>query len=82
MAGSGWTRRRSDTRDAPLYAIVAAFVAWELFAEYVARNRAEHTLSNRIHALEHRHPLTRLLVAGVMGALTLHLLQQDPPPAP
>lgn len=59
--------------DVILWAICAAFVAWELFARFVARNRYAHTLSNRIWALEKRHPKTRVATAVVLLVLALHL---------
>lgn len=60
--------------DLGLWAIIAAFVVWELFAHFVARNRGAHTLSNRVWALEHRYPLARTLVVALVGALGYHLV--------
>lgn len=60
--------------DIGLWAIVAAFVGWEAFAHFVARNRGSHTLSNRIWALEARYPIARLGVGAALGALAAHLL--------
>ena len=60
--------------DLILWAIVAAFVAWELYAHFVARNKAAHTLSNRIQALEKLYPKTRVLTAVVLLVLALHLI--------
>lgn len=64
--------------DLGLWLILAAFVAWEAFAHFVARNRGAHTLSNRVWALERRHPWTRLLVALAMVVATTHLVLQVP----
>lgn len=60
--------------DLVLWTIVAAFVVWELFAHFVAKNRDAHTLSNRIQALEKHHPKTRVLTAVVLLVLALHLI--------
>jgi hypothetical protein len=60
--------------DAILYAIVAAFVAWEAVAHYALHNRSGHTLSNRITWLETRGGIpVRILVACVVAALGVHL---------
>lgn len=56
-----------------LWAIVAAFVGWEGYAHFVAKNKKAHTLSNRIWALETRYPKTRVLTAVVLVVLSLHL---------
>ena len=60
--------------DLILWAIVAVFVAWELYAHFVAKNKSAHTLSNRIRALEKRYPKTRVLTAVVLLVLALHLI--------
>lgn len=59
--------------DLPLWLLVAAFTGWELFAHFVARNRGEHTLSNRIWAAESRIPGFRVLVLAACLVLTTHL---------
>lgn len=60
--------------DAILYAIVAAFVAWEFVAHFTFHNRGAHTLSNRIAWLERRGGWpVRALVAAAVLALGLHL---------
>lgn len=64
--------------DLPLWGIVAAFAVWEVFAHFVARNRGEHTLSNRVWALEARYPKTRVLVASLVALLFSHLVLQVP----
>lgn len=56
-----------------LWLIVAAFVVWELYAHFVAKNKEAHTLSNRIQALEKKYPKTRVLTAVVILVLALHL---------
>lgn len=64
--------------DLILWAIVAAFIAWELYAHFVARNRSAHTLSNRIHWLERRHGWTRVPVAIACVLLLTHLVFSVP----
>jgi len=56
-----------------LVAIILAFVAWELYAYFVARNRSAHTLSNRIWWLQKRHPKLRVVTVLVLVVLLLHL---------
>lgn len=56
-----------------LWAIVGAFLVWEAYAHFVARNRGAHTLSNRIWALEQRWPKMRVVTVLVLVALVLHL---------
>ena len=65
--------------DIPLWLIVSAFVGWEVFAHFVARNRGEHTLSNRIWSLERKLGWPgRTLVATAVAALFTHLVFQLP----
>lgn len=64
--------------DIPLWIICGAFVVWELFAHFVAKNREEHTLSNRIAALECRFPKTRIAVGLAVAVLFTHLTFQVP----
>ncbi len=59
--------------DLILWAIVAAFIVWEFFAHFIAKNKSAHTLSNRIQALEARFPRVRVLTAVVLLVLALHL---------
>lgn len=62
--------------DAILYAIIAAFVAWEAVAHFVLHNLSGHTLSNRIGALEHNKAwgwLVRIVVAVAVVVLGVHL---------
>lgn len=57
-----------------LWLLCGAFVGWEGFAHYVARNRSAHTLSNRVWALERLIGwLARVLVGAGTAALFLHL---------
>jgi hypothetical protein len=60
--------------DTPLWGIIGAFVAWEAYAHFVARNKASHTLSNRIDTLEQRYPTARVGVAVAILALFAHLV--------
>jgi hypothetical protein len=64
--------------DIPLWVICGMFVGWELFAHFVAKNKEEHTLSNRIAALERRFPVFRAITAGVVTLLFFHLTFQVP----
>lgn len=57
--------------DAPLYAIVSAFAAWEVYAAFIDKRR--HTASNRVHAFEKRYPKSRLAVFAVMLDVSVHL---------
>ena len=60
--------------DAILYAIIAAFVAWEAVAHYVLHNDSGHTLSNRIIWLEGEGGWpVRVLVAAAVVVLGVHL---------
>ena len=59
--------------DIILWVIVGAFILWELYAHFIARNAGAHTLSNRIQQLEKRYPKTRVLTAVVLLVLALHL---------
>lgn len=59
--------------DILLWIIVGAFLVWELYAHFIARNRGAHTLSNRIQALEKKYPKVRVLTAVVLLVLALHL---------
>lgn len=65
-------------KDIPLWLIVATFVGWEVFAHFVARNRGEHTLSNRIWALEKAWWPARVLVGAAVAVLFTHLTFQLP----
>lgn len=57
-----------------LYAIIAAFVAWEGVAHFVLHNVSGHTASNRIGWLEHRGPLwVQLIVRIIVGAAVVLL---------
>lgn len=61
-----------------LYAIIAAFIAWEAVAHYLLGNRAGHTLSNRIAWLEDQgsasqQTAVRVVVAAAVAALGVHL---------
>ena len=62
--------------DLPLWIIVGAFIAWELYAHVIAKNRRSHTLSNRIWALEQRHPKSRAIVLIACVLLAAHLTVQ------
>ena len=64
--------------DIPLWVMCGAFTAWEVFAHFVARNKQEHTLSNRIWALEQKYPKSRVAVAGAVFVLFTHLVFQVP----
>lgn len=65
--------------DIPLWAIVGSFVGWELYAHFVAKNKAEHTLSNRIWRLEQKLGWPgRGLVAAAVAVLFAHLVFQVP----
>jgi hypothetical protein len=59
--------------DLPLWVMLVAFGVWELYAHFVAGNKASHTLSNRIWALQGRYPWTRWLTWAVLVVLALHL---------
>lgn len=59
--------------DAPLYVIVGSFAAWEVYAAFFDKSRRRHTLSNRVHVLEKRHPKSRIAVFAVMLDVTAHL---------
>jgi hypothetical protein len=49
-------------------AAAAAFAAWEIYAEFVAKNRGAHTLSNRIFLAYQRRPWLRYVIASFLLA--------------
>jgi hypothetical protein len=50
-----------------------AFIGWESYAHFVAKNQEAHTLSNRILALEKKHWWVRILIPAILIALCVHL---------
>jgi hypothetical protein len=65
--------------DIPLWLLVGLFGGWEVFAHFIARNRGEHTLSNRIWALETKLGIpARAGVAASVALLFTHLVFQIP----
>lgn len=57
-----------------LYAIIAAFLAWEGVAHWILHNRQGHTASNRIEAIEKKWGIpARIVVAAATVALGVHL---------
>ena len=59
--------------DIILWVIVGSFIVWELYAHFIGKNKSAHTLSNRIWALQKRHPKVRVVTVLVLVVLILHL---------
>lgn len=70
-------RIRKWLGDKPLWALLTAFLSWELFAHFTG-NKSQHTLSNRFWALEKKYHFTKILVGAGGLYLTGHLVFQWP----
>ena len=60
--------------DKPLWALVASFLGWELWASQIKKEHEQYTLSYDLWRLQTKYPGTRLLIGAFLGGLMAHLL--------